>query len=210
MGCTSLVAMPPAGLLAHHQVLVGPRGDLRQVRDHQHLVPLRHLRERRAHLRPDLAADPLIHLVEDQRRDRVVPHEHDLEREHQPRQLAARGHPRERLGLEADVELHVELHALLPVRRRLGQRRQRDRAACRPGSPNCGSSRLTPRAEPVGGVGCAWPRARPPPPGATTPQRRAARRGRGGRRRRCRAGRARRRSGRAWPAPPRAWRRTSR
>ena len=54
------------GLLRDHQVLVGPGGDLRQVGDHQHLVPLGHLGQRRAHLRADLSADPLIHLVEHQ------------------------------------------------------------------------------------------------------------------------------------------------
>ena len=119
--------MPPRGLLRHHQVPVRPGGDLRQVGDHQHLVPLRHLRQRAAHLRADLAADALVHLVEHQRGDRVVPGEHHLEREHQARELATGRHPGERLGLEPDVELHVNCTLSWPCDARLGQRRQLDR-----------------------------------------------------------------------------------
>ena len=103
-------------------MLVGPGRDLRQVGDDQHLMPLRHFRQRRADLRADLAADPLIHLVEDQRGDRVVPRQHHLEREHEPGELAAGRHPRERLRLEPDVELHVEVDGLLSLRGRLGER----------------------------------------------------------------------------------------
>ena len=133
-------------LLRHHQVPVGPRGDLRQVGDHQHLVPLGHLRQRVAHLGADLAADPLVHLVEHQRRDRVVPREHHLEREHQARQLAARRHLGERLGVEPDVEPHGELHRSPARATPAPAAASARRASLPPGRPSCGSRRLTPRA----------------------------------------------------------------
>ena len=95
-------------------MLISPGRDLRQVRDHEHLVPLRHLGKRRADARADLSADSLIDLVEHQRRHGVMPSQHDLEREHEPGELAARRDPREWPRVEAHVELHQELHALGP------------------------------------------------------------------------------------------------
>ena len=79
----------PARGLRHHEVVIGSGSDLREVGDHEDLPPPRHLRERFPHLPPDLAADSLIHLVEDERGDGVVSRQHDLEREHDPRQLSA-------------------------------------------------------------------------------------------------------------------------
>jgi hypothetical protein len=59
---------PTAGLLQNDQVPVRHRGDLRQVGDHQHLVPLGDLGQRLTHPGADLAADARVDLVEDQRR----------------------------------------------------------------------------------------------------------------------------------------------
>ena len=50
----------PARLLRHHQMPIGPRRDLRKVSDHQHLPPIRDLRERIADLRGDFATNPLV------------------------------------------------------------------------------------------------------------------------------------------------------
>ena len=98
-------------------MLVGPRGDLRQVGDHQHLVPLRHLGERRAHLRPDLAADALIHLVEHQRRQSrraraSTTLSASIRRESSPPDATlASG-----LASSPTLSCTLKLHALLPVR----------------------------------------------------------------------------------------------
>ena len=113
--CTSLVAMPPASLLRDHEMAVGPRRDLRKMGDDQHLMAFRHLGQRRPDLRPSLPTDSLIHLVEHQRGDGIVLHQNHLEREHEAGQLATGGHPGEGLGLESHIELHLQLHALLPV-----------------------------------------------------------------------------------------------
>jgi hypothetical protein len=115
-----------ARLLGHDEMAVGPRGDLRQMGDHQHLVPLRHLRQRITHPRPDLPPNALVHFIEYHRGDRVVARQYDLEREHQPGQLPAGGRACEWAGVESDIELHVEAHALLPPRPRLAELLERD------------------------------------------------------------------------------------
>jgi len=86
------VAGRHAALLAlrDDEMLIGKHGDLRQVRDHERLAALtRHIRQRLAHPAADLAADPLINFVEHQCRDDVVRRQHDFQREHEPRELAA-------------------------------------------------------------------------------------------------------------------------
>jgi len=82
------IARRDAGLLPfrHDEVLIGMHRDLRQVRDHQRLATaLRYRGQRFSHATPDLAADPLIHFVEYERRHGIVLGEHDFQREHQPR-----------------------------------------------------------------------------------------------------------------------------
>ncbi len=69
-----------------------PRGDLRQVRDDEHLPCLGHLVECLRHLQRDLAADSLVYLVEHDRRYGVVSRQHHLEGQHEARQLAPAGH----------------------------------------------------------------------------------------------------------------------
>src|SRR5439155_1134353 len=86
------LALPtPASLLDQMMIRVGP--DLREMGDHERLAAprhrLRHRRQRLPHLPTDLTADPLVHLVEHQRRDRVVLRENHFQGQHQARQLAA-------------------------------------------------------------------------------------------------------------------------
>jgi len=79
----------PAGALRHGQVVVGEGRDLGQMRDDQRLPAARgHPRERSADLAAHFPADALIHLVKDDRRDRVMRREHHLERQHDPGELA--------------------------------------------------------------------------------------------------------------------------
>jgi len=97
--------------LRHHQMVIGVRGDLRQVGDHERLtLPCRRhdVLERFPDARSRFAPDALIHLVEHEGRHGVVGRQHDLQREHQARQLAARGDPRERPGIETQVQLNLE------------------------------------------------------------------------------------------------------
>jgi len=84
---------PTARPLGDHQMMIGVHPDLREVGDHERLAAprrsLRHRRQRLSHAGPDLTADPLVHLVEYQRRHGVVLRQDDLQRQHQARQLAA-------------------------------------------------------------------------------------------------------------------------
>jgi len=103
----------------HYQVVIGEDGDLGEVGDHEHLARAArapgHAHQRFAHASPYLTADPLIHLVEHERRHRVVLRQDDLERQHQTRQLAPRRHLGERPGLYPHVELNLEHHRLHPA-----------------------------------------------------------------------------------------------
>ncbi len=110
--------------LGDYEVPAGPRGDLRQVGDHQHLTPLRDLRQRRPDLRADLAPDPRIDLVEHQGRHPVLPGEHHLERQHEARELAAGGGACQWPRLHPRIEPHHEGHGLLPLHLHPAQRRQ--------------------------------------------------------------------------------------
>jgi hypothetical protein len=77
--------------LRHHEVMIGPCGDLWQVRDDEHLAAPRtgDIVQRCCDAPAHLATDSLIDLVEHERRDGVVSGERDLQGQHQPRQLAA-------------------------------------------------------------------------------------------------------------------------
>ena len=122
------VARGEAGLraLRHDQVVIRKRRDLRQMGDDEHLArarrPAGHARQGFSYASPDLAADSLIHFVEDQGRDRVVLREDHLERQHEARQLAPRRHLGERTGLHPDVELYLEHHRLRPAPLGSGER----------------------------------------------------------------------------------------
>jgi hypothetical protein len=84
---------PAAGPLCHHQVMIGVRPDLGEMRDHEGLPAprrcLRHRRERLPHASTYLTPDALVHLVEYERRDCVVLRQNDLQRQHQARELAS-------------------------------------------------------------------------------------------------------------------------
>jgi hypothetical protein len=53
----------------------------------QHLMPFGHLGESGADLSANLTANPLVHLIEHQRSDGVVLHQHNLERQHEAGEL---------------------------------------------------------------------------------------------------------------------------
>jgi len=65
---------------------VGP--DLREMGNHERLPALRgclrHARQRLSYPATHLTPDPLVHLVEYQRRDGVVLRQNDFQRQHQP------------------------------------------------------------------------------------------------------------------------------
>jgi len=74
--------------LCHHQLLVGVDGDLREVRDDQRLAPFpRHVHQRLPDAAAHFPTDSLIDFVEHESRDNIVRREHDLERQHEARQL---------------------------------------------------------------------------------------------------------------------------
>jgi len=80
----------PFFALRDPEVMVGVGGDLRQMRDDERLtLGSGDARECFSHPHAHLATDALIHFVEHEGRDGVVCREHHLQREHQPRQLAA-------------------------------------------------------------------------------------------------------------------------
>ena len=99
---------PPARLLRDDEMPIGARGDLRQMRDHQDLVPLGDFAQRLTHPGTDLATDAGVHLVEHQRRHRIVPAQRGLERQHQARELATRRALREGPVLHALIQPHFE------------------------------------------------------------------------------------------------------
>ena len=77
------------GRLAHHDVVMPPRRDLRQMRDREHLVMRRNVAHRITDHETGAPADPRVDLVEDQRRHAVQAREDRLEREHHARELAS-------------------------------------------------------------------------------------------------------------------------
>ena len=83
-------------VLRHEHVRVGERRDLREVRHAEHLVMAAQGRERAPDRGARLAADPGVDLVEHERRRRLG--QHDAQRQHRARQLAARRGLGERPG----------------------------------------------------------------------------------------------------------------
>jgi hypothetical protein len=82
----------------------------------------RHLGQCRSDLPCHLPTDSLIHFVEHQRGNNVVLDQDDLQGEHQPGDLAARGDASERARIETFVQLHQERHGLCSITPRRGQR----------------------------------------------------------------------------------------
>ena len=78
-----------ARALAHENVMVSTRGDLRQMRDGEHLVIGRDAAHRFPNLESNAASDAGIDLVEDERGYAIEARQNRLEGEHDARQLAA-------------------------------------------------------------------------------------------------------------------------
>src|SRR5262245_20446249 len=76
--------------LRHHDVMLGERGDERQMRDAEHLTRAPELSELLPDHLGDGAADPRVDLVEDEARAAIFARGERLQREHDARQLAAR------------------------------------------------------------------------------------------------------------------------
>ena len=150
----------PAGLpLADHDVRVGVRGNLREVRHAQHLVVAAQGPEALPQRRCVPAADPGVDLVEDEERRLVGRGQHDLQRQRQPAGLTSRRDSRQRprrlsgvrcererrtIGaMRADldrIELDAEGAGAEPERRKLGVHRLRQpirRGAPRRGQLTC-------------------------------------------------------------------------
>jgi len=103
-------------VLAHPVVRVAKPGELRQVRDDQHLVPVREPPQLLADHRADAPADALVDLVEDQGGHLVGVSQHALERQHDPRRLTTGGDFRDRAQRLAHVGRHVKLHLVDSIR----------------------------------------------------------------------------------------------
>ena len=103
------------------------RGDLRRVRDGEHLHALGKPREPPADRLGDGAAGAGVDLVEDERRRRAAVGERHLQRQQEARQLAARRDLHQRAGLGAGIGAHMEGDAVEAV--------GRDRALVRPRAP---------------------------------------------------------------------------
>src|SRR6266545_2945552 len=77
-----------------------------------------------AHLKPDLAADSRIDLVEHERRNLVCPRENCLERKHHARELAAGGNTSEWTAVVSHIERNPELNILSATLVTLGFRQE--------------------------------------------------------------------------------------
>ena len=107
----ALATVRPVDFVLRHQHLrVGEGGDLREVRHAQHLVLPAQRRQRAPDRGPGLAADPRVDLVEDEGRRRL--RQHDAQREHRPRELAAGRGLRERARRLAGVGREQEGHVV--------------------------------------------------------------------------------------------------
>ena len=92
-------------------------------------TPPRQPRQPVADRRRGRAADVGVHLVEHQRRHRRAGRQHHLQRQHQPRQLAARGDPPQRPQLLSRIGGDQEAHRIGTARAPLGLRQRVDLGA---------------------------------------------------------------------------------
>ena len=93
---TPLVVTRPVAALHHRVVLVGERGDLRQMGDDDDLDRSSQPSQPAADLDRGLAADARVDLVEDHRRHRLDVGQAHLDGQHHPRELATRRAPLQR------------------------------------------------------------------------------------------------------------------
>ena len=107
---------PVERVLGISQMLVGTRGDLRRVGDHQHL----HLAARRASAQPMASATapptPVSISSNTSVGRRAAVGQHHLQRQREAGQLAARGDLHQRTGPRAGIGAHPELDAVDAVR----------------------------------------------------------------------------------------------
>ena len=104
--------------LGNDEVVAGARRYLRKVGDHQHLTRPAHFPERVGHTPANLCADPLIDLVEDERRYGIMSGQDDLEGQHQARELSPTGYLGDRSRIQARIELDEEGNRIGTCRRR--------------------------------------------------------------------------------------------
>ena len=97
------------------EVALRARGDLRRVRDRQHLRARGKPRQPLADGVGDRAADARVDFVEHQRRRGVTLRQRHFQRQQKPRQLAARGDLHQRPRPRAGIGLHDELDAVVAV-----------------------------------------------------------------------------------------------
>ncbi len=99
--------------LLHHDLGVGERRHLREMRHTQHLVPCTECREQASDGDAGLASDPRVDFVEHERRRRV--REHHARRQHRARELAAGRGPGDGAQALARVGRQQEGDAIRPV-----------------------------------------------------------------------------------------------
>jgi hypothetical protein len=101
--------------LLDHQLRVGERRDLREVRHHQDLASCGESFQAFPNRKGGGSPDPSVDLIEHQYRDGVRGAQHALEGEHDARHLPTGCDPRERARRLAGRGCVEELHALRPV-----------------------------------------------------------------------------------------------
>ena len=101
------------------EMLVTKRSNLSQVRHDDDLARCGKTLQTRTNLRCGLPADTSVNLVEDKRRRGLGAPQHQLQGEHDARELATRGPLTERTGRSMRMRLQAEDNALTPVGRRL-------------------------------------------------------------------------------------------
>src|SRR5881396_1485456 len=103
-----------AETLAHAHVVVGTRGDRRQVGHAEHLATRRDRRELLRDDRRNASADARVHLVEDHRGHAVRLRQDGRQPEHRPRELTSGRHACERPHLLTGIGREAELDPLEP------------------------------------------------------------------------------------------------
>src|SRR5881397_41120 len=151
-----------AETLAHAHVVVGTRGDRRQVGHAEHLATRGDRRELLRDDRRNASANARVHLVEDHRGHAVRLRQDGRQSEHRPRELTSGRHARERPHLLTGIGREAELAPLVPARSGTGSAPCRARVA------------PAPRRDPDSPSRPAAARRAPRPPGRARPGARRA------------------------------------
>lgn len=110
----------------HQEVVIGATGYLGKVSDDKDLVMIGNLAQLLADPMADLATDPGIDLIEDQRGYPVLPGQDCLECEHDTGEFATGRDSRERARLESQIERDPKLYPLTPHTTNLRECREFD------------------------------------------------------------------------------------